>query len=148
MKKTLTYTLKVGLTTLFASPILSLIIMYTFVGLVFLLKPDNFSINTSINFVDIAVLTGISTLVLPFAIQKAAGSGPGVYNKKSQITVSTFFFSVPLFCIYLFTIKSASEHPLGNTLLMVIPNLFVMMLCIRFYKLEIGTPMPGVDIDE
>jgi hypothetical protein len=148
MKKTLTYSLKVGLTTLIASPILSLIIMYTLVAFVFLIKPNNWGFAARIDFYDIAVLTGIITVVLPFAIYRAMRSAPGVYNKKSQITVSTFFFSVPLFYAYLHIIRSGINHSFGNILLMLIPNFFVAMLSIRFYKLDIGTPIPGVDIDK
>ncbi len=122
--------------------------MYTLVALIFLIKPDNWGFNARIDFYDIAALTGIITVVLPFAIYRAARSAPGVYNKKSQITVSTFFFSAPLFYAYLHIIRSGINHSLGNILLMLIPNLFVAMLSIRFYRLDIGTPIPGVDIDK
>ncbi|MBD1367008.1 hypothetical protein IDJ77_24570 [Mucilaginibacter sp. ZT4R22] len=117
-------------------------------ALVFVIKPDNWGFSANIDFFDIAALTGIITVVLPFAIYKAVRSAPGVYNKKSQITVSTFFFSVPLFYAYLHIVRSAVDYSLGNILLMVIPNLFVAMLSIRFYKLDIGMPIPGVDIDQ
>jgi hypothetical protein len=148
MKKILTYSLKVGFTTLFVSPILSMMIMYTFMALVFLIKPDNWGFAAHIDFYDIAVLTGILLVVLPFAIYKAIRSAPGVYNKKSQITISTFFVSIPLSYVYLHIVRSAAEYSLGNILLLVIPNIFVAMLSIRFYRLDVGTPVPGVDINQ
>jgi hypothetical protein len=122
--------------------------MYICMALVMLAKPDNWTFNASIDFYAIAALTGIITVVLPFAIYRAMRSAPGVYNKKSQITVSTFFFSIPIFYAYLHIIRSGINHSFGNILLMLIPNLFVAMLSIRFYKLDIGTPIPGVDIDK
>jgi hypothetical protein len=148
MKKILTYSLKVGFTTLFVSPILSMIIMYTLVAFVFVIKPDNWGFNARIDFYDIAALTGIITVLLPFAIYRAIRSAPGVYNKKSQVMVSTFFFSAPLFYAYLHIVRVAAGYSLGNILLMVIPTLFVAMLSIRSYRLDVGTPMPGVDIDQ
>ncbi|TFF36302.1 hypothetical protein [Mucilaginibacter psychrotolerans] len=148
MKKILTYSLKVGFTTLLVSPILSLIIMYSFMALVYLIKPTNWGFAASIDFYDIAVLTSIITVVLPFAIYRAMKSTPGVYNKKSQITISTFFVSIPLFYVYFHIIRSVVGYSLGNILLMVVPNVLVAILSIRFYRLNIGTPVPGVDINE
>lgn len=122
--------------------------MYAFMALIFLIKPDNWGFAARIDFYDIAMLTGIITVVLPFAVYRAMRSAPGVYNKKSQITISTFFVSLPLFYVYFHIVRNAADYSLGTILLMVIPNLFVAILSMRFYRLDIGTPVPGVDINQ
>ncbi|MEO7212954.1 hypothetical protein [Mucilaginibacter sp.] len=148
MKKVFIYSLKVGLTTLIASVVFSLAALYMCMGLVMLVNASNWSFYANIDFLDLAALTGISSLVLLFVAYRVNRSAPGVYNRKSQITVSTFFFSVPFFYLYFSMIKNSGNYSLGSILLMVLPTLFALMLSIRFYRLEPEIPIQHIDANE
>jgi hypothetical protein len=142
MKKAITCSLKVGLTALLLSPIFSLISLYICIGVLYLVRPENWGFNASINFYDIAIITGISSFVLPFVVRRVDKSAPGVYNKHSQIMVSTLFFSVPLAFLYFFVFRKSANYSFGNILMMIIPSFLALMLCIRIYyhepKIQVG----------
>jgi len=134
MKQSLTYTLKVTLTTLLLCLPITYVIMMGYLRLLPLIA-SNYSFNVNLDIKDAAVFIAISFCTLLFNMRKIGGIAPVTYNKPN-IATNAMMASIAIFLIYLLLRGKLMNLSIDEFLITYGPTFLITFISMRVYTLK------------
>ncbi|GAA4340550.1 hypothetical protein GCM10023149_52050 [Mucilaginibacter gynuensis] len=134
MKSVLSYTIKVGLTTLLIPVPLTLAIGLTYIKYMTITATRSWSFNFNVKYVDTIVLTLIFGVTLFFTTRHVLKLGLSNRDMKIRIALRTTSLTLFIFAFY-YLVVSAPDT-VTNFLLTIVPTVIIGLLSIWFYKLR------------
>ncbi|MGN7988268.1 hypothetical protein ACTJKC_13055 [Pedobacter sp. 22226] len=134
MKHSLTYTLKVTLTTLLLCTPITFAIMMGYLRLLPLIS-SNYSFNVNLDIKDAAVFIVLTFCTLLFNMRKIGGIAPVTYNKPN-ITTNAMMTSIAIFLVYLWFREKLMYLSIDEFLITYGPTFLITFICMRVYALR------------
>ncbi len=138
MKSEITYTLKVCLTALIASLPATLVIGWAYIGIVMLVKPENYYFNFNLSLSDLCIFISITAVLVFASLYSITRSGHRKFVNDRPIV-----YSIVIFVVYLLLSKTLASMSIGGLLFSYCPMFFITYLCHKIFskyknKAELG----------